>query len=385
MAGGKRKRSARSATYGQGSIYQDKEGRWWYQPTALEGKRLPRIRAADKQGALLAKKDHLAKREARIDLDSALTCQKWFDFWLREHVAPGLKPKTIEWYRYLIEHYILPNIGDVVLDRLNSDDLIKLQNHLREHLADRTVNRIMGFVARGLKKAVKARKLLYNPAEAIDLPRIPRKVQNAFSEEQEKAFRTAFAGKRLALLYDIALLQGLRRGELLGLLISEYDPERGVIKVTGQVQTIAKQTKRYPTPKTENGEREIALTPRQQLALNAHLAQLQEERMRLGLDWHEHGLLFPSEVGTPIIPRNLSRAYYRLLHTAKLPTMPFHWMRHTAATRLDARSVGASESCKAAILGHSPKSVTGGYIHVPIEEMRAALVSAEAEMLRKAA
>lgn len=302
---------------------------------------------------------------------------------MREHVIPGLKPKTIEWYRYLIEHYVMPSLGEIVLDRLSADDLIKLQNHLREHLADRTVNRIMGLVARGLKKAVKSRKLLYNPAEAIDLPRVPRKAQRAFTDEQEKAFRKMIVGNRLELLYDIGLLQGLRRGELLGLLISEYDAERGIIKVTGQVQTIAKQTKRHPTPKTEDGEREIPLTPRQQLAMNAHLARLQEERMRLGLDWHEHGLLFPSEVGTPIIPRNLSRAYYRLLERAKQPTMPFHWMRHTAATRLDAKSVGASESCKAAILGHSPKSVTGGYIHVPIEEMRAALVSAEAEAQRK--
>jgi integrase len=60
-------------------------------------------------------------------------------------------------------------------------------------------------------------------------------------------------------------------------------------------------------------------------------------------------------------------------------------MRHTAATRLDSRQVRASEACKAAILGHGPRSVTGGYIHVPIDEKREALTRAEVEMLKRAA
>ena len=349
-----------------------------------EGRRLPRVRAASEQAACLAQKDHLAKREAKVDLD-APTVAKWLDFWLREHVSPGLKPKTIEWYRYLVEHYVLPAIGDLSLDALNADHLIILQNQLRAHLADRTVNRIMALINRAMKKAVKSRKVLYNPCEAIDLPRVPHKKQNAFTVEQEQAFRAVVAGHRLEVLYDLGFLQGMRRGELLGLLISEYDAAAGTIKVSGQVQTIAGETKRHSSPKTENGVRELPLTPRQQRLMDVHLARLREERSRLGIEWHEHGLLFPSEVGTPIIPRNLSRHYYKMLGRANLPIMPFHWMRHTAATRFDSRGVGASEACKAALLGHGPRSVTGGYIHVSIEEKRAAIMQAENEMLKRAA
>jgi integrase len=384
MGSRKKARTARSAAYGKGSIYQDKTGQWWYQPPPHERRRLPRVRAADEKGAILAQKDHLAKREAKVDLN-APTVNTWLDFWLREHVTPGLKPKTIEWYRYLIEHYVLPAIGDIALDNLNADQLIVLQNQLRGHLTDRTVNRIMALVNRALKKAVKSRKLLYNPAEAIDLPRVPRKAQRAFTVEQEQAFRAAVAGHRLELLYDLGFLHGLRRGELLGLLISEYDAAAGTIKVSGQIQTIAGETKRHSSPKTENGVRELPITPRQQELLDAHLARLRDDRARIGMEWHEHGLLFPSEVGTPIIPRNLSRHYYAVLQRAGLPKMPLHWMRHTAATRLDSRQVRASEACKAAILGHGPRSVTGGYIHVPIDEKREALTRAEVEMLKRAA
>jgi len=328
----------------------------------------------------VAQEDHLAKRKAKIDL-TAQTVGAWLEFWLREHVAPGLKPKTIDWYRYLVEHYVLPAIGDMLLDSLNADHLIVLQNQLRTQLADRTVNRVLALIKRALKKAVQSRKLLYNPADAIDPPRVPRSNQTGLTIEQERALRCAIGDHRLALLYDLALLQGLRRGELLGLLISEYNAALGTIKVTGQIQTIDGETKRHSSPKSENGIRELPLTPRQQQLIETHLARLRDERARLGLEWHEHGLIFPSEVGTPMIPRNLSRHYYKALKRAQLHTMAFHRLRHTAATRLD--SIKATEACKAAILGHGPASVTGGYIHVSLDDKRAALLESEREMLKR--
>src|SRR5581483_3881759 len=67
--------------------------------------------------------------------------------------------------------------------------------------------------------------------------------------------------------------------------------------------------------------------------------------------------------------------YYKMLKRAKLPTMPLHRLRHTAATRLD--SVKATEACKAAILGHGPATVTGGYIHVSLDDKRQALIESE--------
>jgi hypothetical protein len=61
--------------------------------------------------------------------------KEWFEFWLREHVAPGLEASTVAWYCYLMEHYILPTIRDLGLDAVTSDRLIVLQNPLRQHLA----------------------------------------------------------------------------------------------------------------------------------------------------------------------------------------------------------------------------------------------------------
>jgi integrase len=103
----------------------------------------------------------------------------------------------------------------------------------------------------------------------------------------------------------------------------------------------------------------------------------------LGMEWKEHGLLFPSERGTPIIPRNLNRHYYQTQEKAGIPHYTLHATRHTAATAFDA--VKASKSQQKAIMGHSPGDVTEGYIHPDLDELYKVLIAAEEAQLRWAA
>lgn len=311
------------------------------------------------------------------------TVTDWFTFWLREHVAPGLEESTIAWYRYLIEHYILPAIGDARLDTVTSEHLIKLQNQLRERLSVRTVARVHELLRRAFKKARVARKILFDSMEAVERPRVSRSPQKAYTPAHAAAFRTVVAGQRLELLYDLMFIQGLRRAEVLALLIAEYDRASGVLKVSGQVQTVVGRTRRKGTTKSDSGAREIPLTPRQQRLAEIHLARLADERARLGVDWKEHGLLFPSEKGTPIIPRNLNRHYYQTQAKAGIPHYTLHATRHTAATAMD--TVKATRPQQKAIMGHSPGDVTDGYIHPPMAERYGALLAAEREQLSWAA
>ena len=88
------------------------------------------------------------------------------------------------------------------------------------------------------------------------------------------------------------------------------------------------------------------------------------ERRRLGEDYADHGLVFASHTGTPLLARNVIRAFKELLARAGLPrSVRVHDLRHTAATALLAG--GTDIATTARVLGHASPQVTATvYAHV---------------------
>jgi len=61
---------------------------------------------------------------------------------------------------------------------------------------------------------------------------------------------------------------------------------------------------------------------------------------RTGARYEERGLVFASEVGTPLNRHNFSRRSFKsLLKRAGLPNVRFHNLRHTCATLLLGKGV----------------------------------------------
>jgi len=61
-------------------------------------------------------------------------------------------------------------------------------------------------------------------------------------------------------------------------------------------------------------------------------AQL-EERLKAGSRWTDSGLVFTSTIGTPLVDRNVRRAFTAILRAAELPTIRIHDLRHHADCR----------------------------------------------------
>ena len=80
--------------------------------------------------------------------------------------------------------------------------------------------------------------------------------------------------------------------------------------------------------------------------------------------WEDHGLVFPSEVGTSMSGRNLYRAFKIRVKRASLPeTLRFHDLRHTCATLL--LKQGVNPKFVQDLLGHADISLTlNTYSHV---------------------
>jgi integrase len=184
------------------------------------------------------------------------------------------------------------------------------------------------------------------------------------SADQARAFLDTVAGDRMEALYVLAITAGLRQGELLALKWEDVDLEGEY--PTLQVRRTLSETRgrrSFEAPKSGRG-RHLRLSRRAVSALRAHRRhQLEERMMKAGL-WEDHGLVFPSEAGTPMSGRNLYRAFKIRTKRSSLPqTLRFHDLRHTCATLL--LKQGVNPKFVQELLGHADISLTlNVYSHV---------------------
>jgi site-specific recombinase XerD len=79
--------------------------------------------------------------------------------------------------------------------------------------------------------------------------------------------------------------------------------------------------------------------------------------MKLARLWKDQGLVFPSQVGTPLSARNLQRHFKGVLKRAGLPkSFRFHDLRHTCATLLLRQ--GVNPKFVQELLGHADIGLT---------------------------
>ena len=190
---------------------------------------------------------------------------------------------------------------------------------------------------------------------AVRVPK-QRKPEIAFWTSDELLQFLAFAEPhRLHALFYTALATGMRRGELVALRWSDVDLSRGRITVTLNAVAVNGKTL-VKEPKSQASRRTVFIQGGDVAVLKAHREQLARERHLLGLAWSEHDLVFPSEVGTHLSPRNLSRLFDRLVKKSGVTQAGFHSMRHTHASLLIKNGVDAGVVSER--LGHTDPGFT---------------------------
>jgi len=124
--------------------------------------------------------------------------------------------------------------------------------------------------------------------------------------------------------------------------------------------------------KTESSESLLPLPEWTWLVLMEHQQAQKAERERLSAVWQDHGLVFPSEVGTPMEPRNLNRHFSRLRAATGLPDIRLHDFRHTVVSML--MELGVQPHVVQAIARHADVKITlKVYSHTNLDAMRQAL------------
>ena len=370
---------------GEGGIYQrESDGRWCANIDLgfVGGKRRRKViygetrkDVADKLKAL-----HSEQAAGKTIVTERQTVGQYLDRWLETSIQPHRRPKTAASYEQIVRLYLKPHLGRIQLAKLTPDQVQTMLNTLlvsgaedSTPLSARTVQYVRAVLRQALNQAQRWGLVMRNVAMLVEVPRVEKHAATVLSPEEGQRLFVTVAGHRLEALYQVALLLGLREGEVLGLRWIDVDFTAHTLRVEQTVQRVSGQIV-LAQPKTSSSKRTLPLPNKVERALARHAERQAEERMRD--DWEDYGLVFPSERGTPMEPRNLVRHFKSLLERADLPDIRFHDLRHSCATMLIAQ--GTHPRTVMEILGHSQISVTmNTYGHVMPETQRAAAEALE--------
>jgi integrase len=132
-------------------------------------------------------------------------------------------------------------------------------------------------------------------------------------------------------------------------------------------------------PKTEAGERQLALDQQTVAVFRQHRRRQDADRERAGATWTDSGFEFTSEDGTPLHPAAVTDTFEQIAYLAGLPPIRLHDLRHFAATL--ALAAGVDIKVVQEQLGHSSRAVTSDtYTSVLAEVARGAAEASAALM-----
>ena len=125
-------------------------------------------------------------------------------------------------------------------------------------------------------------------------------------------------------------------------------------------------------PKTDRSRRPVPLGAPLVAMLRARRKQQAAEQLRAANQWQNSGLVFTTELGTPVEPRNILRTVEMAAAKAGMDGVGVHTLRHSAAVAW--LEVGVHIKAVADLLGHSSIAVTGNiYGHTSDDAARAAV------------
>lgn len=341
-----------------------------------------------------------------------ITFKAFSERWLSEYAVTNLQPGTVTKYTQELESKINPAIGHYKLSDLKPGILNFFFAGLAREGARKdgkpggyskaSITKTRNVVSAILRTATEWELIDRNPCEKVKLSAGVETAEQIkfFTPEQAKTFLSYIEApyslkvsghqrvddtgipytvgdyeihkeipEQIRILFNLAIYTGLRKGEILALEFSDVDFEADTISIT-KAATIVNGKQVCKQPKTKMSVRRITIPH----DLTLRISALKQSREQFAADvsdfWQGKDWIFVQDNGQMM---NYSTPYQALQDVLRrynadkspedqLPTIPFHGLRHTAATLLIA--AGVDVRTISARLGHALTSTTLNiYIH----------------------
>ena len=289
------------------------------------------------------------------------TVAAYLNRWL-DHEKSAVSPKTLERYTEIARKNIVPLLGDVLLSKLKTERIdaawtMALASGRRDGkggLAPRTVHHMRRVLIKALNQAVVWDMLSKNPATASKPPKVERKAMAAYSAVTTAELLEAVRRTRIHMPVLLAVMCGLRRGEIIALKWKNVD-------LTGRTLAIVETAEQIGTTvrlkETKSGlSRVVSLSSTVVDELRAYRARQAEEQLRLGIALSDDSHVVAQIDGRILQPRSLTHEWTRIMAKTSLPRIRFHDLRHSHATQMLA--AGVHPKIAQERLGHSTIAIT---------------------------
>src|SRR5439155_8725460 len=213
----------------------------------------------------------------------------------KANVLPMYKHSTQRNHRHIAEKHLVLRFGDMQISDVTPQDVQAYVAHLmKSGYAPKTIDHIHDVLSAVLRTAVKWGHLQTNPARDVDMPTL-KTVRPKWVLTIQQAAQLLDALPPLArTMAGLAMLSGLRRGELFALRWRDLDEQGRMLIVRAAVYEGS-----FDTPKTDAGIRQIPLS---------------EGTLKLVAGWEARAkrtepdaLVFSTWSGKPISPNNVLR------------------------------------------------------------------------------
>ena len=233
------------------------------------------------------------ENEKRLNVYSErITINDWYETWMDLYKKNTVRATTYANYASNYERYIRSEIGFIRLADINAAHIQKLLNSLHEKgYMYKTVLQVRIILVDMFEKAIASEFMTKNPAKGATVIKGRQKERRVLTVDEQATFLKVVAGNWYEPLFCLALLTGLRQGELCALTWDDIDFETKKLSVNKTLiysKNIGEKNASYKCnpPKTEKGNRTISLTDEAIAVLRKQKSQCEWLKSQIGTRAH---------------------------------------------------------------------------------------------------
>ncbi len=281
--------------------------------------------------------DSLEKPKRRLTLST-------FSAQIQEYILTNLSKQTSSIYVRSLR-FLQESVGDIEIRFLTTQHIEKMKQDRCKKVRNVTVNVNLRTIRAALNLATDWGLIENNPARRCKLLRVPVQDPVFLRLDEFLLLLKSVADGAFRRLFVLAVLTGLRRGEIANLCWEDLDFNRRCIRVRNR----STHTVKGMHPRT--------------ILMHSRVADIFQPIKQ------PSGYVFLGSKGRPINPPSITNKFKDYVRKCGLPDkLHFHSLRHTYASWLVQQSVPIYEVQK--LLGHRSIATTEIYAHLEDEGLR---------------